>query len=109
MSRVHIDAGVCGFMTQVNATPVDEDQQEVSLEITSTCPHVENAAGDFPRIDAYQEIFCKLHETTSYRILSEHLPHVACPVFTGVLKAIEEAAHLALPRAACITFPDADR
>jgi hypothetical protein len=34
---------------------------------------------------------------------------VACPVFTGVLKAIEAEAHLALPKTACITFPDSDR
>ncbi len=104
MVRARIDAGVCGFITDVAAT--SDDGQTVTLSITSTCPHVMNAAPDLTVVDAYEEIFKKPVETTSYAVLSEHLPHVACPVYTGVLKAIEAAANLALPRPSSITFLD---
>ena len=55
MARVRVDAGICGFTT---------------------------------------EIFRKPHETRVYQVLSPHLPHVSCPLYSGFLKAIEVAALL---------------
>jgi hypothetical protein len=40
--------------------------------------------------------------TRVYQALSPHLPHAACPLYSGFLKAIESAAGLALPRDAHI-------
>jgi hypothetical protein len=97
-----VDAGVCGFHSQIAAE--SEDEQHVDFEISSTCPHIEEAAKELGRVDAFVEVFCKPHETETYTIMSKHIPHVACPVHAGVLKAIEAAAHLALPRDASITF-----
>jgi hypothetical protein len=102
MVNVRIDAGVCGFITQIAAH--SEDNQNVTLEITSTCPHVTNAAPGLTSVDAYTEIFTKPAATRTYEALSPHLPHVACPVYAGVLKAIEAAAGLALPRDSSIVF-----
>lgn len=102
--NVRIDAGVCGFTTQVEARC--DDEQTVELQITSTCPHVARAAPSLRQVDAYAEIFAKPADTATYKALVEHLPHVACPVYTGVLKAIEAAAKLALPRTSSITFVD---
>lgn len=102
MAKVRIDAGICGFTTTVSAEC--SDGQSVELSFESTCPHVMKAAPNFPPIDAYQEIFTKPAETVTYATLSPHLPHVACPVYAGVLKAIEASANLALPRASSITF-----
>jgi len=102
VARVRIDAGVCGFVTDVKAT--SDDSQNVALEITSTCPHVTKGAADLTSVDAYAEIFAKPAETRTYAALAEHLPHVACPVYAGVLKAVEAAAGLALPRTASVTF-----
>ena len=55
-------------------------------------------------VDAYTELFRKLHETTVYAVLSKHLPHVTCPLYSGFLKAIEAAAGLALPRDVSMKF-----
>jgi hypothetical protein len=104
MARARIDAGVCGFITDVKAT--SDDGQMVSVSITSTCPHVTNAAPGLTSVDAYAEIFTKPAQTVTYQVLAEHLPHVACPVYAGVLKTIEAAANLALPRTSSITFVD---
>lgn len=104
MARVKIDAGVCGFVTLVEAA--SDDGQEVSVCITSSCPHVTRAAPHITSVDAYQEIFATPAQTETYRALAGELPHVACPVYAGVLKAIEAAAGLALPRPSTITFEE---
>lgn len=101
-AHVHVDAGICGFHTQIKAS--SEDDQHVAFAVTSTCPHIEAAARELGEVDAFSEIFCKPHETQTYEVLSRHIPHVACPVHSGVLKAIEAAAHLALPKEAVIRF-----
>ena len=102
MARARIDAGVCGFVTDVQA--VSEDGQSVQIVISSTCPHVTAAASELTSVDAYTEIFTKPADTRTYEVLSEYLPHVACPVYAGVLKTIEASANLALPRSSSITF-----
>ena len=57
-------------------------------------------------MDAYAEIFSKPHEGTVYKTLSQHVPHTACPIYSGVLKAIEAEAKLALPRDVSFRFID---
>lgn len=106
MATARIDAGVCGFVTRVQART--DDGQNVQLDISSTCPHVTAAADALTNVDAYAEIFSKPAQTHTYHVLSQHLPHAACPVYAGVLKTIEAAANLALPRTSSITFLDED-
>jgi len=102
MTELTIHAGVCGFVTRITAT--SEDQQNVAISFESDCPHVVKAREALARIDAYAELFRKPHETKVYAALSEVLPHVTCPLYSGFLKAIEAAAGLALPRDVSMTF-----
>lgn len=95
MATVTVSAGVCGFTTEIHtASP---DSQSVTIEYTSTCPHVMEAKAELVQVDAYTELFTKPAETQVYAVLSKHLPHVTCPLYSGFLKAIEVAAGLALP------------
>jgi len=55
-------------------------------------------------VDAFQELFKKPHETNVYQVLSRHLPHVTCPLYSGFRKAIEVTAGLALPKNAAISI-----
>ncbi len=96
MAKVTVDSGVCGFTTQIDAS--SEDGQKVRLSYTSTCPHVGKAKEELAEVEAFSELFKKPQETTVYRVLSPHLPHVTCPLYSGFMKAIEVAAGLALPR-----------
>jgi len=107
MSHVRIYAGICGFTTNVEAT--SDDRQHVRLRIESTCPDVKRIIRKLtdPTWDAYVEIGpCaqpgNMFDTALMRICGG-LPHVACPVPAGICKAIEVAAHLALPRDAHIS------
>jgi hypothetical protein len=102
MANVTVEAGVCGFTTKIQA--VSADKQSVQLSFASDCPHVVKAREELAAVEAWQELFKKPHETTVYQVLSKHLPHVTCPLYSGFLKAIEVAAGMALPRNAAITI-----
>ena len=100
MARVKVDAGIYGFTTEIIAEAADLNRVAVRFE--STCPHVAKARAELTDVEAYSEIFRKPHETRVYQALSPHLPHVACPLYSGFPKAIEAAAGLALPKDAHI-------
>lgn len=106
MARVKIDAGICGFTTEVKSA--SEDRQHVTLHVESDCPDVIRISKEFSgaTFDAFEEIGpCRqsgsLYDTRIMRICSR-LPHVACPVPAGICKALEVVAGLALPRDAHI-------
>lgn len=112
MACARIYAGICGFTTTVVATT--EDKQHVTLEVTSNCPDVQRIAKKLnaAEFDAYQEIGpCaqpgSIYDTRIMAICGA-LPHVACPVPSGICKAMEVAAGLALPRDAHIKVAAAD-
>jgi hypothetical protein len=102
MATVKVNAGICGFTTTIRAASADMQIVQISYE--SECPHVNKAKEELHSVDAFQELFRKLHETTVYQILSKYLPHVTCPLYSGFLKAIEVAAGMALPKDASISI-----
>ena len=102
MATVTVDAGICGFSTTINTSSADAQTVQISYE--TTCPHAAKASAELGEIDAFQELFKKPHETTVYAVLSKHLPHVTCPLYSGFLKAIEVAAGLALPKNVSMTI-----
>lgn len=103
MAKAIINAGICGFTTIVT-TELLEDGQNVSININTSCPNISKGIEDLKEVDAFGEIFTKLHETKVYKTLSPHIPHVTCPIYSGILKAIEVEAGLALPADATITL-----
>jgi hypothetical protein len=104
MTELKIHAGICGFTTVIRTS--SDDMQTVSIEFETTCPHAAKAREELTRVDAYGEIFKKPHETAVYAALSKHLPHVACPLYSGFLKAIEAAAGLALKKDVSMAFTE---
>ena len=102
MTELTIQAGICGFTTVIRTSSADA--QTVFIEFETTCPHALKAREELRSVDAYTELFKKPHETSVYRTLSKHLPHVTCPLYSGFLKAIEAAAGLALPKGVSMIF-----
>ncbi len=100
--ELSVHSGICGFSTVIRAS--SEDGQTVRVTYTTTCPHAEKAHAQLQTIDAYTELFRKPHETQVYAALSPHLPHTACPLYSGFLKAIEAAAGLALRKDVTMTW-----
>ena len=96
MVKVTVHAGVCGFTTIIEAK-LEDDGQTVNINLVTNCPNISKCTEQLHEADAFHELFSKLHETKIYQTLSPHLPHSACPVYSGALKAIEVAAGMALP------------
>lgn len=106
MITVTVDAGVCGMKTIIKAH--SEDMQQVQLTIDSGCPDIQKAAEELKTVEGMQEAFGKVGDTTVYQVLRQHCKHAACPVPAGIVKAVEAAAGLALPKDVSITMEKSD-
>ena len=96
-----IHAGVCGFTINVKA--VSDGQHKIKLEITSDCPNYQKIAKELIEVDAYNEIFNKLHVGRVYEVFTKYSPHPSCPGISGILKTVEVAEGLALQQTATIS------
>jgi len=95
MAKVDIHAGVCGHDSTVTATRTQG--YSVQVQVESTCPHVQKIAADVGEIDALQQIGLRGGLPPVLETAYGHCAHAACPVPSGLVKAIEVAAGLALP------------
>ena len=95
-----IHAGVCGFTINVKA--VSDGHHKIKLEITSDCPNYQKIAKELIEVDAYNEIFNKLHVGRVYEVFAKYSPHPSCPGISGILKTVEVAEGLALQQTATI-------
>jgi len=100
--RAEIDAGICGFKTVVIAN--GESMREVRLAIESDCPQIQKAAEELGVVNMLEELRAGLGQGHVYQVLAGNVRHVMCPVGSGILKAAEAAAGLALPKEVCITI-----
>lgn len=97
-----IKAGICGFTINVKA--INDNDHKVKLEITSDCPNYQKIAEELEEVDAFQEIFKKLHTGKVYEVFAKYSPHPSCPGVSGIMKTIEVAAGLALPQNASLSI-----
>ena len=95
-----IDPGICGFVTEVVARM---DGEMCSVEIVSDCEPIQLMAEELSQVDPMGEIGYQGDAPLTLRTAAKHCPHPACPVPAGILKAIEVAAGLALPKDASIS------
>jgi len=106
MATAKIDAGVCGFQTEVTAS--SEDGMFVEFEVTSDCEKIrglgEALAARSP-INAYEEI-SPASESVVMATVRECLKGccAGCAVPVGIFKSMQAAAGLALPKDITITI-----
>jgi hypothetical protein len=99
MSKVEINAGICGHNTTVVATM---EGKVCKLEITSDCQAIQNLAKELTEVNPLMEISCRRATPQTLQMGIKHCFHAACPVPVGIIKAIEVASKLALPKDAII-------
>ena len=104
MTKVRINPGVCGLITSVEA--VSEDDMTVTLKVASGCKAVREMFEQLGyEFDSDELCLTKPGENQLYEYAKEKFPaHAACPVISGIVKAVEAECHLALPRNVEITF-----
>ena len=110
MTTVEINAGICGFTTKVYAEKTNGYNALFRLE--SQCPNWQkvNELTGGQEMDLMTELF-KNRQTGKFRsplleTVLETIPHISCPVISGVFKALEVSAGLALPKDAAICFKE---
>jgi len=96
MIKVDVDPGICGFKTTIRIYP--KDSQISRVEIQTECPDIKKMEKEVEEVDAYTEIFSKIGESPVYSLARKHCNHAACPVPMAILKGIEVASGLALPK-----------
>jgi hypothetical protein len=95
MSKAEIFAGVCGFNTTVNAR---RNEHGYLLDIQSECSAIQRLAEHLKEVDPLKEISFRRQMPQTYEAALQYCSHAACPVPSGIIKAVEVEAGLALPR-----------
>lgn len=100
MAKAEIDAGICGFHTTCVASKNDDGT--IHLSVQSGCKAVLKLAEQFETVDPIKEVFWRRSVPGLLAAVPQCLSHPACPVPSGILKAIEVEAGFALPKDASI-------
>ncbi len=101
MTKVVINPGACGMPATIEVEK--KDRKTYVLRISSDCEMVVKLGKEIPELtmmDAFKRIF----DNPVYKQGAACLKHVACPVPSGILKALEVEAGLNLPKDVTITF-----
>ena len=101
--KATVRAGVCGFSTSITAA--SGDSQHVGFNIKSDCEKIKLLAEDFPTVDGYQEISVGFDGVIHQRVRQVLRGCCSgCIVPSGLFKAMQVAAGVALPVDAGIRF-----
>ena len=100
-TKVIINPGACGFPATV-VVEKNEDEN-FSVTITSECPMVSKLGTEIAEL-TMGDVFKGLMNNPVYKKGATCLRHVACPVPSGILKALEVEAGLNVPKDVSITF-----
>ena len=98
---VSVMSGICGMITEIRATS-DDQAGNVQLDINTRCENIQNLAKNLKVVDPMEEISFHGKGPKTLRMAAKHCKHTACPVPSGIVKAVEVASGLALPKDASI-------
>jgi hypothetical protein len=96
MVEVKVNPGVCGLNTIVKVD--SEDMQNAVVEIITECPNIKPMEQELKEVDGYEECFSKLGDSKIYELAKKYCKHAACPVPSAIIKGVEVACGLALPK-----------
>ena len=101
MTKVMVNSGICGFSTTITAERGPDKKVRITVE--SDCEMVQRKEKELPELDM-RTAFTNHLNNPVYKCAAQHLKHVACPVPSGILKALEVELGLCLPKDAAIMF-----
>ncbi len=93
MTRVKVNPGICGLVSEIFIKKIDKNH--FSVEIKSDCEMVEKLGEKLKELDM-MDVFKRIIDNPVYREASVCLRHTSCPVPSALLKALEVEAGLAL-------------
>jgi hypothetical protein len=95
MAKAEINSGACGFSTTVETTV---EGKACNIHIESECKAIQRMAQEHVQVQPFDEISFRKRTLTILEMGAKYCSHAACPAPVGVIKAVEVAAGLALPR-----------
>ncbi len=101
MITVVVNSGACGYAVTISAEKNANGKISISLE--TDCDMVKKMQADIAQLDK-TAAFVRFESNPVYRSASKHLKHAACSVPSGILKALEVAADLNVPKDVTIAF-----
>ena len=96
MATVVVTPGICGLPTRMTLT-ADEDQL-VTIKLESACPHIQAMQAELAELEGYTEVVARFSASAVYAAADKHCKHLACPVPAAIIKGMEVACGLALPK-----------
>lgn len=101
MAKTKVEAGICGFVTEIEANSADF--QNVSFTINTNCKNLAKLPEIIKTCDAYQELK-NGSEGEIFKVTKSELKSMcaACVVPSAVFKTMQVAAGLALPKNVCM-------
>ncbi len=105
MTRLIVQSGACGFTTTV--TVEKNSAGKMTLALDTDCAMVKKMLEDIAILDRFAPL-APFPSNPVYRSATKHLKHVACPVPSAVLKALEVEAGLNVPKDVTIRFVKKD-
>lgn len=100
-TKVIVNPGACGLPATVEITK--KDGTTFTVTVRSECPMVAKLGCEIPEL-AMNDTFKRILDSPVYKKAATCLRHVACPVPSGILKALEVEAGLNVPKDVAITF-----
>jgi hypothetical protein len=101
MTHVTVEAGICGFTSTIEVSKLSA--KRVRVDITSECEMVSKLGEQLHDVELRDAL--KLPENPLLcKGAHRYIHHVACPVPTAILKAIEVEVGLALAKDVVIHF-----
>jgi len=101
MTKVIVNSGACGFTVTIRAEKGKEKKIAVSLD--TACEMVQKMLADIATVDQ-SVTFAGFRDNPVYQSAAKHLKHVACPVPSAILKAIETETGMNVPKDVKIEF-----
>ena len=95
MTTVIVNSGACGFSVTIKAKK--GEAKNITLSLDTPCEMVQKMQTDIATVDR-MVVFTGFLDNPVYRSAAKHLKHVACPVPTAILKAIEIEAGMNVPK-----------
>jgi hypothetical protein len=108
MARCIVNAGACGFITEVEVTQID--REHISVRVKTDCQNVIKLNEHLGRLrwrGREHVVFRPFTSCAIYLAGAECRLHTACPVPSAILRTIEAELGLAVRKNVSVTFlPD---
>lgn len=102
MAKVTVNAGICGFTATITAVANEDDM--VDVKMVTGCPNFKDIMASDLEFDPLTCCFGKIGEGEIFEMFRGVCPHPSCPFPTAMVKAVEVAGGLALPKDVTMTI-----